>query len=148
VKNNRQRRGAEGGFTLIELMVVVVILGILAALVVPQLVGATDDAKVAAAKAQVNNFKTALDLYKLNPNLQKYPTSAEGLEALITNGVKNFLDQERIPMDPWGNPYMYRSPGEGGRSYEIVSYGEDGVKGGSGYAADIESWDLSGAGRE
>jgi general secretion pathway protein G len=147
VKSNRQRRGAEGGFTLIELMVVVVILGILAALVVPQLVGATDDAKVAAAKAQVNNFKTALDLYKLNPNLQKYPTTAEGLEALITNGVKNFLDQERIPMDPWGNPYVYRSPGEGGRPYEIVCYGEDGVKGGSGYAADIESWDLSGAGR-
>ncbi|GMV99079.1 MAG: hypothetical protein AMXMBFR84_02180 [Candidatus Hydrogenedentota bacterium] len=126
------------GFTLMELMIVIVILGMLAAVVVPNMLGIADQGKVTAAKAQIHSFRQALTMYKLE--MSKLPTSAEGLDALISNGKKNFLDQEALPLDPWGNPYVYRCPGSDGRDYEIMSYGEDGVEGGSDYAADIKSW--------
>jgi general secretion pathway protein G len=134
------RRRGRGGFTLIELMVVIVILGLLMAVVVPRLVSSTDDAKVAAAKTQIHSFRMALDMYKLK--FGNYPKTSEGLDALINNGKQNLLQEDTIPPDPWGNPYQYTCPGTQGHEFEIVSFGEDGAKGGTGYAADIESWNL------
>ncbi len=139
-RKTRQRRRA--GFTLIELMVVIVIIGLLVALVGPQLIGAADDAKVVAARAQISNLKSALNMYKLNPKLGSYPTTGEGLNALVNNPVKNFLEFEFIPKDPWGGEYVYTSPGAQGHDFEIVSYGADKAPGGDGYAADITSYDL------
>ncbi len=128
------------GFTLIELMVVIVIIGILATIVVPRFIGASDDAKVTAAIAQISSFKTALTHYKLK--FGQFPSTSDGLDVLISNGKQNFLDQDNIPKDPWGNDYAYSSPGNQGHDFEIVSYGEDGLPGGAEYAADIESWNL------
>ncbi|MCP4639549.1 MAG: type II secretion system major pseudopilin GspG [bacterium] len=151
MKRNRTRTStglaeataATAGFTLVELMVVIVIIGLLVALVGPKLMGAADDAKVVAARAQINGFKSALDMYKLK--IGKYPTTSEGLEALVSNSTRNFLDQDKVPDDPWNNPYIYTCPGAQGHDYEIVSYGEDGVQGGTGeYDKDIESWNLAG----
>lgn len=132
----------KAGFTLIELMVVIVILGLLVGLVGPRLIGQTDKAKVQTARTQIENFSMALMLYKLE--FGKYPTSSEGLNALVSNGRENFLEQDAVPSDPWGNPYVYVSPGKDGHDFEIISYGEDGSPGGTGYAADIESWNISG----
>jgi general secretion pathway protein G len=121
-------------------MVVIVILGLLAAVVVPRFIGATDDAKVAAAKTQVHAFRMALDMYKLK--FGNYPKTAEGLDALINNPKQNFLQEERIPTDPWGNPYQYTCPGSTGRDYDLVSFGADGSPGGTSFNADIQSWNL------
>lgn len=140
--NKKTRRRAPAGFTLIELMVVIVIIGLLVALVGPKLMGAADDAKVVAARAQISSLKQALNLYKLNPKLGKYPTTGEGLNALVNNPVKNFLDGEFVPKDPWKNDYVYTSPGAQGHDFEIISYGADNAPGGADYAADITSWDL------
>jgi len=138
---NRKRR-ARAGFTLIELMVVIVILGMLVALVGPKLLGQADKAKVGTAKTQIANLSMALKLYKLE--FGSYPTSSEGLGQLIENGKENFLEQDVVPQDPWNNPYIYVAPGSNGHDFEIVSYGEDGSPGGSGLGADIESWNLGG----
>ncbi len=138
---NRTRR-ARAGFTLIELMVVIVILGMLVALVGPKLLGQADKAKVGTAKTQIANFSMALKLYKLE--FGSYPSSSEGLAQLIDNGKENFLEQDAVPEDPWGNPYIYVAPGSNGHDFEIVSYGDDGSPGGSGFGADIESWNLGG----
>ncbi len=137
----------EAGFTLIELMVVIVILGILTAIIAPRIIGRTDEAKVTEAKVQIKNFETALKLYKLDNGT--YPTTEQGLEALVakpTTGIipKNwreggYLETKKIPLDPWGNPYVYISPGLHG-DYDIISYGADGVRGGEGFDKDIESW--------
>ncbi len=138
----KRTRRARAGFTLIELMVVIVILGMLVALVGPRLIGQTDKAKVQAAKTQIANFSMALKLYKLE--FGSYPTSGEGLDQLVSNGKENFLEQDAVPKDPWDNPFMYTAPGSNGHDFEIVSYGDDGSPGGSGYSADIESWNLAG----
>lgn len=143
-KQQEQKRMSVSGFTLIELMVVIVIIGLLAALVVPRYIGAADKAKVTAAKTQINLFKSALTMFKLE--MGDYPQTSEGLEALISNGKKNFLDQDSIPLDPWGMPYIYVCPGTQGHDFEIISYGSDRAPGGSGYAADIVSWDLQASG--
>jgi general secretion pathway protein G len=104
--------------------------------------GQADKAKVKAAKAQIQNFKTALSMYKLSGN--RFPTTSEGLEALIHNDLgERFLEQDSVPLDPWGNPYIYTSPGVEGHDYEIVCYGADGAKGGTGVDADIVSYDLA-----
>lgn len=140
-------RAAARGFTLIEIMVVVVIMGILAALVVPKLMGRTDDARIIAAKQDIATLMQALKLYKLDN--QRYPTTEQGLQALIakpTNGPAadgwksgGYID--KLPKDPWGNPYQYLSPGVKGE-VDIFSLGADGQPGGSGNDADIGSWEL------
>lgn len=138
-----------GGFTLIEIMVVIVILSMLAILVGPKIIGRTDDAKIADAKIQIKNLETALKLYKLDNGV--YPATEQGLQALVekpTAGVipKNYrdggyLDNKRVPKDPWDNDYIYISPGEHG-DYDLSSLGADGVRGGEQKDSDIESWNL------
>ncbi len=142
---NSQRKG----FTLIEIMVVLFILGILAAIVAPRLIGRTDDARVVKAKAQIKNFETALKLFKMDNGF--YPSTEQGLEALIVKPSigkipKNYrqggyLEKKKIPLDPWGNPYVYISPGMQ-NDYDIICYGADGVPEGEGYDADITNWDI------
>ncbi|HOD51413.1 MAG TPA: type II secretion system major pseudopilin GspG [Candidatus Hydrogenedentes bacterium] len=145
-RKRTERRRQEAGFTLVELMVVIVILGLLAALVAPRFLEVADEAHVNTAKAQISHFKTALTQYKLE--LKKFPSTSEGLEALINNEKsKKFLDSDAVPKDPWGNPYVYTSPGAEGHDFEIISYGADGQKGGTGYNADIMSWNLQGEGQ-
>jgi len=143
----RQRCAAatSRGFTLIEIMVVVVIMGILAALVVPKLMGRTDDARIAAARQDISTLMQALKLYKLDN--QRYPTTEQGLQALVVKpasgpaapGWKTGGYLDKLPKDPWGNPYQYLSPGVKGE-VDIFSYGADGQPGGTGVDADIGSW--------
>ncbi len=135
------------GFTLIEIMVVVVIMGILAALVVPKLMGRTDDARIIAARQDISTIMQGLKLYKLD-NL-RYPTTEQGLQALIAKpttgpeprGWKTGGYLERLPNDPWGNPYQFLSPGMKGE-VDVFSFGADGQPGGAGPDADIGSWEL------
>ena len=134
------------GFTLIEIMVVVVIMGVLAALVVPRLMGRTDDARILAAKQDIATLMQALKLYRLDN--QRFPTTEQGLQALVTRPTMapippnwktgGYLD--RLNRDPWGNPYQYLSPGTRGE-VDIFSYGADGKSGGTGNDADIGSWE-------
>ena len=135
------------GFTLIEIMVVVVIMGILAALVVPKLMGRTGDARIVAAKQDISTMMGALKLYKLD-NMH-YPSTEQGLQALIVkptsgpsaNGWKTGGYVDKLPKDPWGNPYQFLSPGIKGE-IDIFSLGADGLPGGAGDDADIGSWNL------
>jgi general secretion pathway protein G len=140
-------RSAQRGFTLIEIMVVVVIMGILAALVVPKLMGRTDDARITAAKQDIATLMQALKLYKLDN--QRYPTTEQGLQALVAkptsgpaaNGWKAGGYIDKLPKDPWGGQYQFLSPGVKGE-VDVFSYGADGQPGGAGNDADIGSWDL------
>ena len=135
------------GFTLIEIMVVVVILGILAALVVPQVMSRPDQAKVTVAKGDIKAIAAALDMYKLD-NFA-YPSTQQGLEALIkqpsgTPVAKNWNPQgylKSMPNAPWGMPYQYLNPGTHSKSYDLFSLGSDGVPGGEAHAADIGNWE-------
>ena len=135
------------GFTLVELLIVMVIIGLLAALVGPKMFGKVGKSKQKAAKAQITLFETALDTYRLD--MGKYPTTDMGLGALRKKPEDSekwdgpYLPKE-IPLDPWGKPYEYRSPSEHG-DYDIISLGADGSPGGEGEDADIVSWkDLGG----
>lgn len=140
-------RKASRGFTLIEIMVVVVIMGVLAALVVPKLMGRADDARITAAKQDIATMMQALKLYKLDN--QRYPTTEQGLQALIARpssgpAAPNWKSGgyiEKLPKDPWGGQYQYLSPGVRGE-VDIFSYGADGQPGGAGTDADVGSWDL------
>ena len=137
------RRGLQAGFTLIELMVVLVIIGVLAALIVPNVLDRADDARVMAARTDVNNLMQALRLYKLDN--QRSPSSEQGLQALIvkpTTGPipgnwRPYLD--KLPNDPWGRPYQYLNPGVKGE-VDVLSLGADGQPGGEGKNADVGSW--------
>jgi general secretion pathway protein G len=140
---NSKRRTAQAGVTLIEMLVVVTIIALFAALVAPRFLNKTDNARRVAAKAQVNAFGTALGAYKLDTGT--YPTTEQGLNALrvrpedATQWAGPYLPQE-IPNDPWGHPYLYKYPGEHGDEPDVVSLGQDGAPGGEGNAADIVSW--------
>ena len=146
MKNYSVSRRAARGFTLIEIMVVVVIMGVLAALVVPKLLSRTGESKVAAAKVDIATVMQALKLYKLDN--QRYPSTEQGLQALLTkpttgpaaNGWKTGGYLEKMPKDPWGNPYQFLSPGVKGE-VDVFSYGADGAPGGTGDDADIGSWE-------
>ena len=135
------------GFTLLEVMVVVVILSILGAMIVPRIIGRTDEARVIAAKQDIASLMQALKLYRLD-NL-RYPTSEQGLQALVARPDMSPVPAnwkaggylERLPKDPWGNPYQYLNPGRKGE-IDIYSFGGDGVPGGEGMDADIGSWDI------
>ena len=140
-------RRKQGGFTLIEIMVVVVILGILAALVVPQVMNRPDQAKVTVAKGDIKAIGAALDMYKLDN--YSYPSTQQGLDALVKKPGGNPQPKnwnrdgylKRVPNDPWGNEYQFLSPGTQGQ-YDLYSYGADGKQGGSELNADIGNWDL------
>jgi len=145
----------ERGFTFIEIMVVVAILAILAALVVPRIMGRTDDAKRTAAKVQIRNIEGALQLYKLDNGV--YPSTEQGLKALVEKPSVGVIPKkwklggylQKLPEDPWGNPYKYLSPGQSSgqnqnlrSEYEVISLGTDGEVGGEGINADIANWNL------
>jgi general secretion pathway protein G len=138
----RRALRCDAGFTLIELLVVLVILGLLAALAGPRVLGYLSGARADAARLQIENFAAALDLYRLDTGA--YPTSQQGLAALIANPDRvpgwrgPYLDSREVPLDPWGAPYVYRSPGEA-TPYDLVSLGADKAPGGQGDAADITS---------
>ncbi|MCG6910809.1 MAG: type II secretion system major pseudopilin GspG [Deltaproteobacteria bacterium] len=137
------------GFTLIELMVVIVILGILAGLIVPRIMGRPEEARQMKAKMTIESLETSLRLYKLDNG--SYPTTEQGLQALIekpdTGNIPKrwreggYLEKGRVPKDPWDNEFVYLSPGVNG-DFDIVSYGADGVAGGEGKDKDISNWEL------
>ncbi|MFO8048050.1 MAG: type II secretion system major pseudopilin GspG [Desulfosudaceae bacterium] len=140
---------SQAGFTLIELMVVLVILGILAVTIAPQVLDRPEKARRLKAKMTIETLGTALDLYKLD--MGRYPSTSQGLEALVSKPESGnvsdnwreggYLKKGTIPKDPWGNEFIYLCPGVHGE-YDIVSYGADGVSGGEGNNADIKSWEL------
>jgi len=138
------------GFTLIELLVVIVILGILATFLAPKIMQKPDEARVVKAKNDIMALETALKMYKMDSGM--YPTTMQGLKALIKKPTTppipkhyrdgGYLDSNHMPEDPWGNLYIYRSPGEDGRPFEIISLGADGKEDGTGVNADIKSWEI------
>ena len=141
------RRGSTRGFTLIEILVVIVILGVLAALIVPNVIGRPDEARATVAKSDIAAIMSALKLYRLDN--QRYPTGEQGLAALVARPEQppapanwkpgGYL--EKLPKDPWGRPYVYLNPGVRGE-VEVMSFGADGKAGGTGVDADIGSWEL------
>ena len=145
---SEQKRG-DTGFTLIELMVVIVILGILAGLIIPRIMGRPEEARQMKAQVQIESIETALRLYKLDSG--SYPTTDQGLQALVEAPTVGelprawreggYLEKGKVPSDPWGNEYVYLSPGVHGE-YDLSSFGADGQPGGEGKDKDINSWDL------
>ncbi|MFD1382175.1 type II secretion system major pseudopilin GspG [Rhodanobacter aciditrophus] len=146
-RNMSRQKQKKSGFTLLELMVVLVILGALIGLVAPNLLGRSDDAKVSVAKTQIRNVMSALSLYKLDNGT--FPSTSQGLQALVTKPTgypeaKNWKSggyMPKLPLDPWGNEFLYVSPGSAG-DYDLLSLGSDGREGGEGDAADLSPSDL------
>jgi general secretion pathway protein G len=143
-RGSRAKRSAQHGFTLIEMLVVISIIGLIMALVGPRVLNYLSDSKTKTAKIQIESFASSLDLYFLDAG--RYPTGSEGLTALVQkpgnvaswNGP--YLKGTVVPADPWGHPYVYRAPGQHG-AYDIISYGSDGQEGGIGAAGDITNWE-------
>ncbi len=141
--NTRTRKSTQAGITLIEMLVVVTIIALFAALVGPAMLKQGDKARVTQAHAQINSFQTALGAYKLDTGL--FPTTEMGLQALrvkpenVNQWAGPYLPKD-IPLDPWGRPYLYKFPGEHGDEPDIISLGADGTPGGEGLNADVVSW--------
>ena len=141
--NSQKKRRGDAGVTLIEMLVVVSIIALFAALVAPTMFQQGDKARVVAARVQINNFEQALTQYKLSTGM--FPTTEQGLEALRTKPANlnqwegPYLKKE-IPKDPWGHDYLYKYPGDHGEEPDIISYGLDGQPGGDGLNADVVSW--------
>lgn len=146
---NSNKKHSERGFTLIEIMVVIIILGILASYVAVRLTGQTEDARRTQAKVQIQGFETALELYKLDNG--SYPSTEQGLQALVEPPTVGklprkwreggYLKKGKVPKDPWQNDYIYRSPGDHGE-YDIMAYGDDNEPGGEGKDEDVNNWEL------
>lgn len=134
----------KAGFTLIELMIVVVILGLLATIVMPRILDRPEQARRMKAKVDISNIKSTLALFKTDTG--RFPTTSEGLEVLVSDpGIKGYNSDcylDKVPLDPWGNRYIYLSPGVHSKDYDLESYGKDGEDGGTDNDADIESWNL------
>ena len=144
------RKNGQKGFTLIELMIVIVIIGILATLLIPRIMERPEEARRIKGKMDIKTIESALKLYKIDSGT--YPTTEQGLEALVKKPETSPVPKKwreggylegSVPNDPWGNPFYYTSPGSDGRDFEIISYGNDGQPGGTGRDADISSTDLS-----
>jgi general secretion pathway protein G len=150
-KKERRQQLRQQGFTLVEMLVVITIIGLIMGLIGPRVLNYLNESKVKAAKIQIQSFSSALDLFYLDAG--RFPSSAEGLTALVqrTPGVPAwngpYLKGGTVPNDPWSHPYVYRSPGEHG-PYDIVSLGSDGQEGGTGIAADISMENLTSAKNE
>jgi len=134
-----------GRFTLVELMVVVVILGVLGTIIMPRIMDRPEQARVSAARAQIRNLESALRMFRLD--VGRYPTSSEGLRALVSDPGADgwdgpYLEHGRLPQDPWNRDFVYMSPGRDGRDYDLLSYGRDGESGGDGYDAEIRNWEI------
>ena len=143
-RDNRNQRG----FTLIEIMVVVVILGVLAAIVIPRFLDRPDQAKVTKAKVDMKGLEESLGMFKLDNGF--FPSTEQGLKALVTKPTTGRIPGtcieggylKKVPLDPWSNPYVYLSPGLHSKDFDLISYGADGEPGGEGYDADLNSWEL------
>jgi general secretion pathway protein G len=143
VQRRRPPRHGERGFTLVEILVVITIIGLIMGLVGPRVLNYLTESKAKAAKIQIESFASALDLYFLDTG--RYPTGSEGLSALVQrpgstlswNGP--YLKGGVVPSDPWGHPYVYRAPGQHG-TYDLISYGADGQEGGNGSGTDVTNW--------
>lgn len=149
MKKYQDKKNREAGFTLIELMVVIIILGVLAGLIIPRVMGRPDEARQAKAKMQIESLESALKLYKLDNG--PYPTTEQGLKALVEapaagNLPRNwraggYLEKGKVPKDPWGNEFIYVSPGSHG-DFDLSSLGADGEAGGEGVDKDIHNWEI------
>lgn len=149
MRTDKQKRNGMTGFTLIELMVVIIILGVLAGLIIPRVMGRPDEARQAKATMQIGALESALKLYKLDNG--NYPTTEQGLKALVeapTSGklprnwrAGGYLEKGKVPKDPWGKEYVYISPGSHG-DFDLTSFGADGEAGGKGADHDINNWEI------
>lgn len=144
MSNNTKRNMRPAGFTLIELMIVVVILGLLATIIMPKILDKPEKARRTKAATEIRSIEMALALFKTDTG--RFPTTSEGLSALVNNpGINGYNSDaylDKVPIDPWGKPYVYLCPGVHSKDYDLESHGPDGEDGGADANADIESWNL------